>query len=237
MFLPDLLPSVVVEGVAAYPDTPVVNETDERGIVGGVRTEATTYVAEGGGRGQAPAITFKWFNLGTGKVETATAEGFDIVVTGPPVRTLEQRDWRRRAVVALAGLLALAIAQGVLSHEAVQPVLAAMIVSMLIAPLLIFILVTFIAPIADMLFRSVENQIVAETLPRTVQAVEAWDYESGEAPAEEAYRALLFDMVVAVERKLHTRLGTRLNYETTGISSLFRKTGRGVDDIGEDHGG
>jgi len=105
----------------------------------------------------------------------------------------------------------------------------------LIAPLLIFILVTFIAPIADMLFRSVENQIVAETLPRTVQAVEAWDYESGEAPAEEAYRALLFDMVVAVERKLHTRLGTRLNYETTGISSLFRKTGRGVDDIGEDH--
>lgn len=34
-------------------------------------------------------------------------------------------------------LLALAIAQGVLSHEAVQPVLAAMIVSMLIAPVLV----------------------------------------------------------------------------------------------------
>jgi len=110
MFLPDLLPSVVVEGVAAYPDTPVVNETEERGIVGGVRTEATTYVAQGGGRGQAPAITLKWFNLGTGKVETATVEGFDIVMTGPPARTIEQRDWRRRAVVGLAGLLALAIA-------------------------------------------------------------------------------------------------------------------------------
>jgi hypothetical protein len=110
MFLPDLLPSVVVEGVAAYPDTPIVNEVEERGVVGGVRTEATTYVAEGGGRGQAPAITFKWFNLGTGKVETATAEGFDIVVTGPPARTLEQHDWRRIAVVGIAGLLALAIA-------------------------------------------------------------------------------------------------------------------------------
>jgi hypothetical protein len=110
MFLLDLLPSVVVEGVAAYPDTPIVNETEERGVVGGVRTEATTFVAEGGGRGQAPAITLKWFNLGTGKVETATVEGFDIVVTGPPARTLEQRDWRRRAVVSLVGLLTLAIA-------------------------------------------------------------------------------------------------------------------------------
>ena len=41
---------------------------------------------------------------------------------------------------------------------------------LLIAPLLLFILVTFIAPIADMLFRSVENQIVSNTLPRTVAA-------------------------------------------------------------------
>jgi putative spermidine/putrescine transport system permease protein len=31
----------------------------------------------------------------------------------------------------------------------------------LIAPLLIFILITFLAPIADMLFRSVENSIVS----------------------------------------------------------------------------
>ena len=42
---------------------------------------------------------------------------------------------------------------------------------LLIAPLLIFILITFIAPIADMLFRSVENQIVSDTLPRTTQTL------------------------------------------------------------------
>ena len=35
----------------------------------------------------------------------------------------------------------------------------------LIAPLLVFVLFTFLAPIGDMLFRSVENQIVSETLP------------------------------------------------------------------------
>ncbi|QDC10303.1 ABC transporter permease [Oceanicola sp. D3] len=103
----------------------------------------------------------------------------------------------------------------------------------LIAPLLLFILITFIAPIADMLFRSVENDIVARTLPDTVDALGDWDYSSGEIPGDEAFLALYRDLSVAVEYKTHTRLGSRLNYETTGISSLFRKTGRGVEDIGE----
>ncbi|MGR3320744.1 MAG: ABC transporter permease [Pseudooceanicola sp.] len=104
---------------------------------------------------------------------------------------------------------------------------------LLIAPLLIFILVTFIAPIADMLFRSVQNQIVSDTLPRTVAALEDWDGASGEAPGEAVHRAMYVDLFIAAERKEHTRLGTRLNYEYTGISSLFRKTGRRVDDFGE----
>ncbi|MGC9371542.1 MAG: ABC transporter permease [Paracoccaceae bacterium] len=103
----------------------------------------------------------------------------------------------------------------------------------LIAPLLIFILVTFIAPIADMLFRSVENQIVSETLPRTVIALKDWDPESGEAPGEEVFTALTADMQVAAERKEHTKVGVRLNYQKTGVASLFRKSGRRVDDIGE----
>jgi putative spermidine/putrescine transport system permease protein len=43
----------------------------------------------------------------------------------------------------------------------------------LVAPLLLFVLISFIAPIADMLFRSVENEIVSETIPRTVIALES----------------------------------------------------------------
>ena len=103
----------------------------------------------------------------------------------------------------------------------------------LIAPLLIFVLVSFIAPIADMLFRSVENQLVGDTLPRTVQALEGWDHNSGEAPGAEAFDALYLDLAVAAQLKQHTRLGTRLNYEQTGVSSLFRQTGRDIEDIGE----
>lgn len=102
---------------------------------------------------------------------------------------------------------------------------------LLIAPLLIFILVSFVMPIADMLFRSVENQIVSETLPRTTALLPNWDGEG--TPDEMVFEALARDLAVAVEAKAHTRLGSRLNYEQTGISSLLRKTGRGVGDVGD----
>lgn len=99
---------------------------------------------------------------------------------------------------------------------------------MLIAPLLLFVLVTFIAPIADMLFRSVENDIVSNTLPNTVIALDEWDTSSGLPPEEAVFAALAVDLRAAVAAKKHTRLGSRLNYELSGMSSLFRKTGRSV---------
>ncbi|QGZ36903.1 ABC transporter permease [Stappia indica] len=100
---------------------------------------------------------------------------------------------------------------------------------LLIAPLLLFVLLTFAAPIADMLFRSVENSIVSDTLPRTVEALADWDESSGEAPGEPVFAALHADLLIATEEKTHTRLGSRLNYESSGMSSLFRKTGRRAD--------
>ena len=99
---------------------------------------------------------------------------------------------------------------------------------MLIAPLLLFVMFSFIVPIASMLFRSVENSIVAETLPLTVQALNEWDEKSGELPDEAVYDAFVRDMVVAIDNKTHTRLGSRLNYEETGMSSMFRRSGRQI---------
>ncbi|MES0864773.1 ABC transporter permease [Ruegeria sp. SCPT10] len=99
---------------------------------------------------------------------------------------------------------------------------------MLIAPLLLFVMFSFIVPIASMLFRSVENSIVAETLPLTVQALGDWDEKSGELPDEAVYDAFVRDMIVAIDNKTHTRLGSRLNYEETGMSSMFRRSGRQI---------
>ncbi|MEO9826827.1 MAG: ABC transporter permease [Paracoccaceae bacterium] len=99
----------------------------------------------------------------------------------------------------------------------------------LIAPLLLFVVFSFVLPIATMLFRSVENSIVVDTLPLTVEALQDWDETSGELPDETVYNAFIQDMVVAIDAKTHTRLGSRLNYEETGMSSMFRRSGRAIN--------
>ncbi|WP_241525530.1 ABC transporter permease [Pseudophaeobacter leonis] len=99
---------------------------------------------------------------------------------------------------------------------------------MLIAPLLLLILVTFILPVGDMLFRSVDNRIVQEVLPQTVKALESWDPASPELPDEAVFAALAVDLKAAAEAKGHTKVAKRLNYENPGISSVFRKSGRKI---------
>jgi putative spermidine/putrescine transport system permease protein len=96
----------------------------------------------------------------------------------------------------------------------------------LVAPLLLFVLVTFVAPIADMLFRSVENRLVPDNMPRTVAALADWDPATGTPPPDAAFAALIDDMQAMVAAKSHTRVGQRLNYETSGLAGLFRRTGR-----------
>ncbi|MEM8842839.1 MAG: hypothetical protein AAGD47_13795 [Pseudomonadota bacterium] len=99
---------------------------------------------------------------------------------------------------------------------------------LLVAPLLFFILIAFVAPIADMLFRSIENPELSENLPRTTSALVGWDVDGGELPGEDVYRALHADLLEAVEAKTHMTIGRRLSFEAPGYSSLFRKTGRRV---------
>jgi len=104
----------------------------------------------------------------------------------------------------------------------------------LIAPLLLFVLISFILPIGDMLFRSVENSIVEDTLPGTVRALADWDADGGQLPGEPVFAALADDLMLGQELKIHTRLGSRLNYDQPGISSVFRKSGRRIKRLDSD---
>ncbi len=97
---------------------------------------------------------------------------------------------------------------------------------LLISPLLIFILVAFIMPIVSMLSRSVENDLVSNTLPETVSAIQSWDALSGELPDELVYKAFAQDIQNAAKAKVHTKVALRLNYEKSGLASLFKKTAR-----------
>jgi len=99
----------------------------------------------------------------------------------------------------------------------------------LIAPLLIFVLVTFVLPIGTMLTRSIDNSIVEEILPRTVLALEDWNEKGDELPNEMVFRSFVEDFQDAIADKNHTKIGSRLNYEVSGMSSLFRKSARKVE--------
>ncbi len=97
---------------------------------------------------------------------------------------------------------------------------------LLVAPLFLFILLTFLGPIFDMLLRSVDNKVAAQVLPTTLPLLAKWDETSGQLPDEEVFKAFVEDGHIAAKDKTISRLGKRLNYEQSGMSSLFRKTGR-----------
>ena len=97
---------------------------------------------------------------------------------------------------------------------------------LLVAPLFLFILITFLFPIFDMLIRGVDNKLTGEILPTTVVELAKWDPASGKLPEENVFKAFTVDGQIASKAKTISRLGKRLNYEKSGFSSLFRKTGR-----------
>ena len=109
MFLPALEAPIDVDGIAVYPDEPRMEESEDRGVITGSREERVTLVAEGGGRGEAPAVSLDWYNIKNGKVETAMADGFDIAIDGPPAVSTEPGNWRLTAIYGVGGLLALTL--------------------------------------------------------------------------------------------------------------------------------
>ena len=104
---------------------------------------------------------------------------------------------------------------------------------MLVVPILAFIVVAFVLPVGDMLFRSVDNQIVSSVLPRTSIAIQSWDPISDDLPGDPVFEALVMDVQEAFKDKRLGRAGRRLNFELTGMTSLFRMTGRRAKQITE----
>src|SRR5882672_11636901 len=62
----------------------------------------------------------------------------------------------------------------------------------IVAPLFLFIVITFIVPIAILLFRRVDNPEVVHNMPRTVAALGDW--HGTDLPGEEAFAALAADL-------------------------------------------
>lgn len=97
---------------------------------------------------------------------------------------------------------------------------------LLVGPLVAFILAAFVLPLASMFFYAVSNPEVRTALPRTVEALAAWD--GRDLPPEPAFDALVADIQAAAAPNIVAEAGRRLNYEITGFRGVLAKTARKV---------
>ncbi len=95
---------------------------------------------------------------------------------------------------------------------------------LLAAPLAVFVAVTFLAPLATMLVRSVYEPAVANSLPETLAALDAWD--GRETPSEAVFRAAGMEMVRLNEARGLGSVATRVNRLQSGMRSTLLGTAR-----------
>ncbi|KEP68635.1 ABC transporter permease [Thioclava sp. BHET1] len=98
---------------------------------------------------------------------------------------------------------------------------------LLVAPLFLFVLVTFVVPIGQMLFQSVHNDGFSSTAP----ALKEWfsEHPLGTPYDESAYAALASDLKLMRENRTQGQAGTRINYDVAGTRSLFTSTARKIN--------
>ena len=91
-------------------------------------------------------------------------------------------------------------------------------------PLIAFIGVTFVVPLATMLLRSVYDPVVADALPDTIALLREWDGESD--PGEAVYAVAARELLQAREARTIGRVASRVNRIRGGLRSVLVRTGR-----------
>ncbi|MDC3232987.1 ABC transporter permease [Pelagibacteraceae bacterium] len=102
---------------------------------------------------------------------------------------------------------------------------------LLVAPLLFFLLIVYISPIAGMLFTSIDDRMVTKMLPQTFKSMEKWDGKN--LPSEEVFESFYKDYKLLVEEERAGKLSTQLNYEKNGFKSILKKYGRKLKNFEE----
>jgi len=95
---------------------------------------------------------------------------------------------------------------------------------LLVAPLLIFVLITFAWPIFKMLERSVVNTAFSGNMPTLTEYFSNNEFD--QVPDEKGFAALVEDLKLAREKKTIGMVATRVNYELPGARSQFTKAAR-----------
>lgn len=94
----------------------------------------------------------------------------------------------------------------------------------LVLPLLLFILIGFVLPIARMMFNAVHDDGLLVLMPRTMAALNGWGGK--DLPDEAVYAALAGDLKQAWAQKTAAAIGKRMNYELPGTLSEVTSSAR-----------
>lgn len=96
--------------------------------------------------------------------------------------------------------------------------------ALLIAPLLLLILGSFLLPVGMTLLRAVQDRELARTLPETGALLAGWDGQG--LPPEAAFAAVARELGAALEARRIGDLAQRMNFERTGLRTLLLRTAR-----------
>ncbi|MER3383620.1 ABC transporter permease [Pectobacterium aroidearum] len=93
---------------------------------------------------------------------------------------------------------------------------------MLIAPLFLFIVVSFLFPITSILGKSVSNPELRDNMPQTIAAMRQWS--GNDVPDETVFRALVGDLRDARSSGKLSTITKRLGYEGAEYRTLITRT-------------
>ena len=102
----------------------------------------------------------------------------------------------------------------------------------LVAPLLLFVGVTFIAPLLTMLVRSVHDPVVADAMPETLALLQGWEGDG--LPEEAVYETAARELGRASEERTIGQVAGRVNRVRGGLRSVFTGTARELRDVAPD---
>lgn len=97
---------------------------------------------------------------------------------------------------------------------------------LLVVPLLLFVVITFVVPIGQLLQQSVKNDDFSANMPRLSQWFDENPDIIGVPEDEAAFEALVLDLQAARENRTQGKIGTRVNYDLSQSRSLFTKSAR-----------
>jgi len=96
----------------------------------------------------------------------------------------------------------------------------------LVLPLFLFVVITFLYPLAVMIFKSITNEETSGRLIHTAEAIAGWDGQ--DLPDEAVFAALAADLKAAQEKREAGEIAKRVNSEFSGALSKFKGITRKV---------